>query len=130
MRDRRRLAAELREGLRPWEEHLQLPHPKPERDHSYMMFPILIREAAPFDRESITLFLEERQIETRPMVSILDQPFYRRRFGEDIEKRYPVARAIARRGFYIGCHPEITPPVRDYVLESFGEFFQGLPGGG
>jgi dTDP-4-amino-4,6-dideoxygalactose transaminase len=89
-----------------------------------MMFPILIREDAPFTREQITLHLEERRIETRPMVSILDQPYYQERFGVDLEERYPVARWIDRRGFYIGCHPELTDAMVSYVLETFEEFLR------
>jgi CDP-6-deoxy-D-xylo-4-hexulose-3-dehydrase len=122
---RRRAAARLLAGLRPWEEWLQLPHPQPERDHSYMMFPLLLREAAPFTRQEVTLFLEERAIETRPMVSVLDQPFYRRLLGEEFEARFPVAQAINRRGFYVGCHPEMSDPVVDYVIETLDDFCRG-----
>jgi len=119
---RRRAAARLLAGMRVWEEWLQLPHPQPERDHSYMMFPVLIREAAPFTRQQLTLFLEERAIETRPMVSVLDQPFYRGLLGEGCEAGFPVAQAINQRGFYVGCHPEMTDPVVDYVVETFDAF--------
>jgi CDP-6-deoxy-D-xylo-4-hexulose-3-dehydrase len=119
---RRRAAARLLAGLRPWEGWLQLPHPRPERDHSYMMFPVLIREGAPFAREELTLFLEERAIETRPMVSVLDQPFYRGLLGEEYEARFPVAQAIDQRGFYVGCHPEMTDPIIDYVIETLDGF--------
>jgi perosamine synthetase len=119
---RRRIAGVLLEGLTPWESILQLPRPRPRRDHSYMMFPILIREGAPFTRKEITLYLEERQIETRPMVTVLDQPFYQAQLGAAIEADYPVARKIAADGFYIGCHPEMTDEIVAYVLETFEEF--------
>jgi dTDP-4-amino-4,6-dideoxygalactose transaminase len=126
---RRRNAAALIEGLKPWESVLALPHPKSDREHSYMMFPILIREGAPFTRDQITLYLEERKIETRPMVSLLDQPYYRSRFGKDLDKRYPVARWIQRGGFYIGCHPEMNEPVVEYVLGTLDRFLESVAGG-
>jgi dTDP-4-amino-4,6-dideoxygalactose transaminase len=126
---RRHYAARLLSGLARFESTLQLPHPCPDRDHSYMMFPVVVREDAPFSRETLTLFLEERMVETRNMVSVLDQPYYRRRFG-DIEHHYPVARWIDRCGFYVGCHPEMSDQVIDYVLETFQEFFASVPGGG
>jgi perosamine synthetase len=119
---RRRIAAALLEGLSKWDAVLSLPHSKPDRDHSYMMFPILIREDAPFTRDQLTLYLEERKIETRPMVSILDQPYYRALFGEDLESQYPVAGRIQRSGFYIGCHPEMSDGIVQYVLGVFEEF--------
>lgn len=125
---RRRTAARMLEGLARFEDVLQLPHPAKERDHSYMMFPLVVREGATFSREALTLFLEERLVETRNMVSVLDQPLYRRLYGEDVEDGYPVARWIDRAGFYVGCHPEMTDPVTDYVLETFHEFFAGVPG--
>jgi dTDP-4-amino-4,6-dideoxygalactose transaminase len=118
---RRQVAARLLDGLRPWESLLQLPHPRPDRDHSYMMFPLLIREDAPFTREEITLHLEEHRIETRSMVSLLDQPYYRELFG-DLEHRFPVAGKIARCGFYIGCHPEMSDEMVDYVLSVLDGF--------
>lgn len=122
---RRKAAAEkLLAGLGKWEARLDLPYRKQDRDHVYMMFPMLIKENAGFTREDITLFLEERMIETRPMVSILDQPYYRDLFGKDTEDRYPVAQRIARDGFYIGCHPEMTGEILAYVLAAFDEFFQ------
>ena len=124
---RRHAAARLIAGLTPRESYLKLPHPKPERDHSYMMFPIVVHEDAPFTREELSLFLEEHRIETRPMVSVLDQPFYRGLLGDDFEQLYPVAHWIDRCGFYIGCHPEMTDPVLDYVLETFESFFAQLP---
>ena len=127
---RRRIAATLCQGLAPWESMLRLPHPKADRDHSYMMFPILIGDGAPFGREEITLYLEERLIETRPMVSVLDQPFYRARFGDEIANDYPVALDIGRAGFYIGCHPEMTDEVVTYVLETFASFLSGAQAGG
>ena len=77
---------------------LQLPHPRPDRDHSYMMFPMVVRPEAPFDREELTLFLEERNIETRPMVSLLNQPLYQRLFGAGMEEEYPVAGTVVIPG--------------------------------
>ena len=130
IRTRRRIAGRLLEGLARWETHLGLPRRGEERDHSYMMFPILIGDRAPFTREQLTLHLEERKIETRHMVSLLDQPFYQERFGRRSPEEYPVARAIEERGFYIGCHPEMTDPVVDYVLSAFEDFLGPDAGAG
>lgn len=121
---RRAIAAQYFAGLKTWDEFIQLPYKKDDRDHSYMMFPVLIKKDAPFSREEITLFLEERMIETRPMVSVLDQPFYQKLFGKDIEKRYPVAEWINHYGFYIGCQPQITDEQIEYILGVFAEFFK------
>ena len=89
---RKSIAKQLTAGLQQWDKVLQLPRIMDNRDHVFMMYPIIIKEGAPFDRETITLFLEEKGIETRHMVSLLDQPVYRQLLGEDIEDEYPVLR--------------------------------------
>lgn len=122
IRSRRAVAAGLLDGLSRWEDRLQLPHGRADRDHSYMMFPILLRKDVPFERDALTLHLEERGIETRPMVTVLNQPFYRARLGEDFEEGYPVAQAIALRGFYVGCHPEMDERAVARVVEAFAGF--------
>jgi dTDP-4-amino-4,6-dideoxygalactose transaminase len=120
---RRAVAEQLLAGLAGHADYLQLPHRKNDRDHSYMMFPLLVAPDAPFTREDITLYLEERLIETRTMVTLLNQPYYRRIFGEGIEDRYPVAQRIGSHGFYIGSHPEMSDETIAYVLATFDEFF-------
>ncbi len=103
-------------GLFSIEDHwLQLPIAGPYRDHSYMMFPMLIRENAPFTRKDITDYLAQCSIETRPMVSISNL------YLKHIEDRFPVAKSINERGFYIGCHPEMLDKV-GYVVEKVNGF--------
>jgi dTDP-4-amino-4,6-dideoxygalactose transaminase len=75
---RRRNALLLNQSLHRWNRYLQLPTRRPDADHSYMMYTVLVRQDAPFTREDITFFLEKHNIETRTMVSILDQPYYHR----------------------------------------------------
>jgi dTDP-4-amino-4,6-dideoxygalactose transaminase len=120
---RKRNGEALTRRLSQWDKYLQLPTVRPGSEHVFMMFPIVIRQDAPFGRDDITLFLEEHNVETRTMVSILDQPYFQKLFGNDIEERYPVARWIDRNGFYIGCHMGITADDVGYVGAVFDEFF-------
>jgi dTDP-4-amino-4,6-dideoxygalactose transaminase len=120
---RKRNGEALTSRLSKWSGYLQLPTVRPGSDHVFMMFPILVRADAPFSREELTFFLEQQNIETRTMVSLLDQPYYRKLFGSEVEDRYPVARWIDRNGFYIGCHMEITPDDVEYIGCVFDEFF-------
>ena len=124
MAARRAIATRMLQELDGFREHLQLPDARPDRDHSYMMFPLVLADDAPFCREDLTLHLEECGIETRPMVTILNQPFYQQRYGSDFEHRFPVAERIARRGFYVGCHLEMTPAHVDRIVAAFADFFQ------
>jgi dTDP-4-amino-4,6-dideoxygalactose transaminase len=86
-----------------------------------MMYPILITSDR-FVRKTLTDYLESRNIETRPMFPMLNQPVYRKMFG-GIEESYPVAKRISRNGFYIGCHHELHEEELDYIGKTFKEFF-------
>jgi len=117
-----RNAAALTAGLEPFAAWLQLPAIRPGAEHAFMMYPIVIRDDT-VSRDELIRFLEERQIETRYMLPLLNQPIYRRLFG-DLEPAYPVARAINARGFYVGCHQGFTQEDLEYILETFEGFFR------
>lgn len=116
-----RNAARLTVGLRRFEEHLQLPAIRPGSEHAFMMYPIVLRNPT-ISRDDLVRFLEERRIETRYLMPLLDQPVYRQVFG-DIEGRYPVAQHVTRRGFYVGCHQGLSSDDLDYMIETFAQFF-------
>jgi dTDP-4-amino-4,6-dideoxygalactose transaminase len=116
---RRAIAQRYMERLADLEEVLQLPHPRPDRTHSYMMFPVVVRKEPKWD---LVRFLEERMIETREMMPLLNQPVYRSLFG-DIEDQYPVSRWINESGFYVGCHPYLLDEEVDYIAACIREYF-------
>ncbi len=120
---RKQHAAFLTAHLQSWKNFLQLPQTMPDTDHSFMMYPIIVN-ADHIKRDELTLFLEENNIETRPMVPLLNQPYYQQLFGADIEDRYPVAKKINHQGFYIGCHPELTLEELQYIVDTFAEYFK------
>ncbi len=112
----------LIDGLKPYEQWLQLPSVPSYSDHAFMMFPIVIRDRYP-KKMDLVLFLESRGIETRDMLPLINQPFYRKRFG-NLDSQYPVAGWVNKNGFYIGCHPALGKPELDFVLEVFHDFFK------
>jgi perosamine synthetase len=120
---RKRNGALLMKELQRFSKYLQLPTMKPDRDHVFMMFPLLIQKGMPFTREELTLFLEEHNIETRTMVSLLDQPYYHKLFGADIEEKYPVAKWVDHHGFYIGSHMEMGEKEIAYIGKILEKFF-------
>src|SRR5205807_6840181 len=100
---RRAVAQFYRERLAGLSEFLQLPTVPPDRDHVFMLFPLVVRDG---DKRPLINFLEMNGIETRDLLPLLNQPIYRKLFG-DLEPRYPVAQWLNRGGFYIGCHQYI-----------------------
>lgn len=117
---RGRNASLLRERLAPFEEFLQLPAVRPGTEHVFMMFAIVARP--PVDRDALVHHLESLGIETRPLMPLLSQPVCLEMFG-DLRPQYPVATSLEEKGFYIGCHPDITPDDIDYVGDAFASFF-------
>ncbi|MCE5333214.1 MAG: lipopolysaccharide biosynthesis protein RfbH [Desulfobacteraceae bacterium] len=116
---RRNFDAILR-GLSDLEEFFIMPEATPGSTPSWFGFPLTVREGAPFTRNALVRFLEDRKIATRLMFggNISRQPAYR-------NVRYRVAGSLEKsdfvmnRTFWIGVYPGIAEPMLDYVLEVF-----------
>ncbi|MCG3175492.1 MAG: GDP-perosamine synthase [Candidatus Omnitrophica bacterium] len=107
IRIRRANASELTRLLSPLEDRMQLPSIRPGCEHSFMVYPIVLRRGTRKDR--IVEGLERRGIETRDLMPLLNQPVYRRLFKLDA-REYPVSRWLLESGFYVGCHPGLGQP--------------------
>ena len=121
MGNRKKNARYLTEHLQDLQEYLQLPAAPDYVDHSYMMYPIVIRKGSSFKRDELTHYLEKCNIETRPMLPLLNQPIYKELFG-DIEDEYPVAKWIDHNGFYVGCHHGLSKEQLDVIIDSMHKF--------
>lgn len=120
LKKRRNNALLLLRELAPFRDRLQLPYIPEDRDHNFMMFPLVLRKE---DKTRLVRFLEEHSVETRDLLPLLTQPFYIKEFGPLIHQ-YPVAQWLARGGFYIGCHPYMRPGDLEYIVDQFRLFFK------
>ncbi|MHB8131382.1 MAG: DegT/DnrJ/EryC1/StrS family aminotransferase [Mobilitalea sp.] len=111
----------LIKGLGKYEALIQLPRHPENIEHTYMMFPIVVLKNTNIDKKKFVQFLESHNVETRPMLPLLNQPIYKQLFG-DIEKQYPVAEYIDHNGFYVGCHHGLTLDELDNLIGVFSEF--------
>ncbi len=121
MNTRKKNAKYLTEKLQRYAKYLQLPVYPDYIEHSFMMYPLVIKENSPFTRDELTHFIEQNNIETRPMLPLLNQPIYKKIFG-DIEKNYPVAKWIDSNGFYIGCHHGLKSDQLDKIVSVIAQF--------
>jgi len=118
--EKRRLNAQyLTQGLLKYSDEIQLPEIRPECDHSFMMYPIIVRDES---KRKLVNHLESYGVETRDMLPLTNQPVYHNLLGWR-ESDYPVAEWINNNGFYIGCHQDLTIQDLDYVLSCFDGFF-------
>ena len=127
IRRRKENFAYLYEGLKRYAEFMMLPTWHPKADPSWFALPLLVRDDAPFKRHELTRFLEANQVQTRLIFAgnILRQPAY-----QHIEHRVvsdlAVSDQVMRGGFFVGVYPGLDKPRLDYMLETFGRFFQKL----
>jgi perosamine synthetase len=124
MGKRKENARYLTDALKRFEDFIQLPAYPEYIDHSFMMYPIVIKEDAPFSQKQLTAFLESNNIESRPMLPLLNQPVYLDLFGH-VEDDYPVAQWINKNGFYIGCHHGLNIEDLEYIIDCMEQFFAG-----
>jgi dTDP-4-amino-4,6-dideoxygalactose transaminase len=99
---------------------LQLASTPADRDHMFMMFPIV---ANPGVKRKLVNYLEERSIETRDLLPLTNQPVYKTLFPS-LEKSYPVARRLNNDAFYVGCHQELSRADLSYMVETIRAFFK------
>ena len=107
-------------GLADLTRYLQLPSVRKDTEHAWMMYPVIVKDGV--DREALLLHLEMAGIETRHLMPLINQPVYRKLFG-DLEPQYPVAARINRRGFAIGCHQGLQRNDLDHIIEAFHRYF-------
>ena len=117
---RRHNFTRLREGLRELEEFLILPEATQGSDPAWFGFPIAVRPGAPFTRNQVTGYLEEKKIATRLLFggNLTRQPAYQ-------DQAFRTVGSLERTDFvmdqvfWIGLYPGITPAMLDYTLETF-----------
>ncbi len=113
---RKKNASYLLKHLKPLESVLQLPwHPKGV-GHAFMMFPLVIKPGSGVRKQALINELERHGIETRDMLPLVNQPFYKKDHHVR-ENDYPVAKWINNNGFYIGCHQAMRKPELDYIIK-------------
>lgn len=115
----------LYDGLKKYEQFFILPEWLPEAEPSWFGFLLSVRENAPFTRDNIIQFLQEKKIGTRYLFggNLLRQPYFVER---DIEHRVigdlKNTDIIMNTTFWIGCYPGITEEMCAYMIDCFDQF--------
>lgn len=119
---RKKVDTLLRRILRPFADHILLPAIRPDTNPVFMLYPLILTNPK-IDLDLFLLYLERNTIETRLFFPLLQQPIYKKMFG-DLEHRYPVAQRLTNRGFMIGCHPELTHADVSYIGHVIGAYLK------
>lgn len=99
---------------------LQLPYTPKDYEHSFMMFPMVLRKG---DRDELLMYLEANGIETRYLFPLLSQPIYETLFPGEA-KKHPISQYLAKQGFFIGMHQDLTTDDIQYVSDVIHQYFE------
>ncbi len=113
--------------FKKYEKFFILPKQDPRVKTNWLAFPLTISDKAGFTRYELTKYLEENNIQTRPIFTgnILKQPVFKKVRSYQVAKGgYPVADNIMRNGFLIGCHHGMGRIHLDYLKKTFNNFFK------
>ena len=114
-----------------YEDWFVLPRQLPEVRTGWLAFPLTVRRDAPFTRTEMQIFLERRDIQTRPVFTgnILRQPAMAGVEHRVMAGGYPVADQVMRGGILLACHHGLSSQQLDWIHESFLDFAKQFTGG-
>ncbi len=115
--------------LYPYQEYLQLPKCSMEAEPSWFGFLLQVHDEAPFTRNEITQFLEEKLIQTRNLFSgnIVYHPAFENLIeGVDyrIVGQLTETDKVMNNGFWIGVYPGMSEEKLEYMADKIIQFFK------
>jgi CDP-6-deoxy-D-xylo-4-hexulose-3-dehydrase len=106
-----------------YSEYFILPQAERYSDPSWFGFPVLVKDAAPFNRSDIVNYLENKKIATRMLFggNLLKQPAYKYikyRLSGDLNNTDLVMNNL----FWLGVYPGLVKPALFYIRETLERF--------
>jgi len=113
-------------AMRDLEDRLVLPRVLPGADPSWFGYPFTLRDGDSSARRDLQVFLEGRAIDSRLLLAgnMTRQPAYlplEHRISGSLEG----ADLVTDGSVWVGCHPGLTQPMIDWLVESIHDFFAG-----
>ena len=113
--------------FKKFDNFFTLPKEDDRAQVSYFGFPLLVKEDAPFTKNELMIYLENRKIGTRNVFAgnILRHPAYIKH-----KKKFKIigemenADKIMENGFWIGVWPGIDRTRREYIKKTIARFIQ------
>tara|TARA_Y100000310_G_scaffold337992_1_gene426462 strand:+ start:9228 stop:10412 length:1185 start_codon:yes stop_codon:yes gene_type:complete len=103
-------------------QYFLMPRQHPKTDTRWINFPITLAPKCPFSRRELVVYLEENNIQTRPLFSgnITRHPAFRTGGPTSFKN----ADYTMRNSFLIGCHHGLEQEHLDYLFEKFDVFLR------
>jgi len=107
-----------------YEDWFILPRPLETARSGWLAFPLTIRDGAPFSRREMQMWMEEHDIQTRPVFTgnVLRQPAMANVRHRAAPEGYPIADAVMRGGILLACHHGLDEAQIAHMHRSFRSF--------
>ena len=115
---------ELKKFFDRYTDWFMLPKKHTKATINWLAFPILLTKDAPFSRADITEYLEEKNIQTRPIFTgnVLRQPAFQKLGKGGMANQYSESDYVMRNGFILGCHHGLTTEQMRHLKSSLQQF--------
>lgn len=109
--------------LSKYQEYFHFQQETPKGKHVWFGFPIILKDNAPFSVKDITTYMQERRIETRPIIAgnMARHPAFEM-FEHRIAGDLSSADTVMKKGFAFACHHAVDKNAREYVVETIDAF--------
>lgn len=107
-------------------EYFILPLQHQNVETIWLAFPLILKKSKSIkSRNMLQVFLEERNIQTRPIFSgnVTKQPMMKDYEYVSNKMGYKNSDYIMKNGMLVGCHPKLTFSDIDYICQLLKEFF-------
>lgn len=113
----------LKKGLTRLEAFFILPEATAGTEPSWFGFPLTLREGAPFTRDALVVYLNEKKIGTRLLFggNLVRQPYMKGR-NFRVDGALANADVVVDRTFWIGVYPGLAPDHIGYMLAEIENF--------
>lgn len=123
---RRKNFAQYMRIFKKFEDVFILPQEDQRTKTVWIGFPVIIRDQAGFDRLKFVKYLEENNIQTRPIFTgnVLLQPAFSNIKTKKTSKDFPNANKIMKDGLLLGCHQSLEKRHIDYLEYTVSRFIK------
>lgn len=123
VKQRRAARDEYRKLLSKYSDIFAFQEEQKGAEASWFGFGIVLKEKAPFTPKDITSFLNQRNIETRPIIAgnMAKHPALKM-FTHRVAGTLENCDTIMKRGFAVGCHHAVSAQACAYVASCIDEF--------
>ena len=91
---------------------------------NFLAFPIIIKKNKFFDRRKLQIYLEQNNIQTRPIFSgnILRHPAFLKSYQRKKINSFKNSDYIMKHGILIGCHQGLSLKNLDFIHKKINKF--------